>query len=400
MATLTRYPTSATAGWTNPLNADADEPNVYATAAPGKNGTTSSDYGGFGFNGLIPAGSVINSVTVEVEWKVSTTASVATLGAQAVVGGAAVGSELVNSAEPTVDTLQSFTVPGLTAASFDGSFVVRIRATRGNTNTGFTASLDFVRVTVDYTPPPPLAQVSWVGLEAPIYAPPPEVRVSWAALESPVLATGYLRQSGFRFRNDDGTEVTATWKAALNSNIYAETNTLFRLRFLVAEIEGVQSSTTSPLLVQQSVNGGAWQSIGDSPAAGKPLHYEASPNIANAPTTQQIGSASFAAGRLIEAEGFGIPGATIPAKGETEYEFVLAVAAANATSGDSIRLRIFGLSGYAEMPTVTVGAPPVGSLIKAWDGGAFTAKPLKRWNGSAWVDATLKRWDGAAWVTE
>lgn len=89
-----------------------------------------------------------------VEWKVSTTASIATLGAQTIVNGAAYRTELVTSAEPTVDTTGSIAVTGITRAQLtNGVFGVRVRATRGNSNTAFTASLDAVSVTVHYTAP-------------------------------------------------------------------------------------------------------------------------------------------------------------------------------------------------------------------------------------------------------
>jgi hypothetical protein len=55
---------------------------------------------------------IVGGVTVTVEWKVSTNASIATLGALATVNGTPVGSERVNSAEPTTDTSQSFAIPG------------------------------------------------------------------------------------------------------------------------------------------------------------------------------------------------------------------------------------------------------------------------------------------------
>jgi len=104
------------------------------------------------FDSLIRPGATINSVTVSVEWKVSTTASIATLGAGAWVNGAAYGSELVTSAEPTTDTTQSFAVSGLSRAQLlNGVFGVRVRASRGNSNTAFTASLDAVSVAVTYT---------------------------------------------------------------------------------------------------------------------------------------------------------------------------------------------------------------------------------------------------------
>ena len=70
------------------------------------------------------------------------------------MSGAAYGTELVTSAEPTVDTVQSFTVTGLTRAQLlNGALGVRVRASRANSNTAFTASLDAVSVTVDYTAP-------------------------------------------------------------------------------------------------------------------------------------------------------------------------------------------------------------------------------------------------------
>jgi hypothetical protein len=127
--------------------------NLYATtAAPGK--TVNLNLGTFGFDSTIPANATITGVTVSVEWKVSTTSSIATLGARAYVNGSPVGTELVNTAEPTGDTTQTFTVPGLTRAQLlNGTFGVRVRATRGNSNTAFTASLDAVSVTVDYTVP-------------------------------------------------------------------------------------------------------------------------------------------------------------------------------------------------------------------------------------------------------
>lgn len=44
---------------------------------------------------------------------------------------------------------------------------------------------------------------------------------------------GDLIQEGFRFRNDDGTETSATWKAAQDANITAPAGNNVRLRFLI-----------------------------------------------------------------------------------------------------------------------------------------------------------------------
>lgn len=91
-----------------------------------------------------------------VTWKVSTTSSIATLGSQLYVNGSAKGTELVNTGEPTSDTTQSYAASGLSRADLlNGALTVRVRATRGNSNTAFTASLDAVSVQVDYTTPVP-----------------------------------------------------------------------------------------------------------------------------------------------------------------------------------------------------------------------------------------------------
>lgn len=60
----------------------------------------------------------------------------------------------MNTAEPTADLSQSFTVIGLPRAQLlNSAFQIRVRATRGNNNTAFTASLDAVSVRVAYTAP-------------------------------------------------------------------------------------------------------------------------------------------------------------------------------------------------------------------------------------------------------
>jgi len=83
-------------------------------------------------------------------WLVALVA-VATLGAQAYVAGSPVGSELTNTSEPASDTTETFTVAGLTRVDLD-DLAIRVRVScPGGNNPAFTASLDAVSVTVDYT---------------------------------------------------------------------------------------------------------------------------------------------------------------------------------------------------------------------------------------------------------
>ncbi len=111
----------------------------------------------FGF-GSIPATATIESVTTEARWKVDTANnSAAVLGVQAYIGGGAtgLGSELTTPAAgpPTSDTTVSYTVnSGVTPADLtDANFQVKLRATLNAGGTAFTASVDYVKVTVVYS---------------------------------------------------------------------------------------------------------------------------------------------------------------------------------------------------------------------------------------------------------
>jgi predicted RNA-binding protein with TRAM domain len=53
---------------------------------------------------------------------------------------------------------------------------------------------------------------------------------NWMALEILAATAATIELEGFRFRNDDGSETTATWKANQDVNITLAANTAFRLR--------------------------------------------------------------------------------------------------------------------------------------------------------------------------
>lgn len=154
MATATKAANShtvVTTGWTSPTNAySTTGDNVYATAAPGKNATVNGDFGFATFTEFTSS-ALINSVTATVEWKLSVTTS-ATLGVQLYNNGSAVGSETTYSSTTEAQSTQVAT-SGITAADIlNGLVKARVRDTRGNSNTAHTGSLDFVSLTVNYTP--------------------------------------------------------------------------------------------------------------------------------------------------------------------------------------------------------------------------------------------------------
>jgi hypothetical protein len=102
----------------------------------------------------------VTQVKTEVKWKTSSSTSHAQLGFQVYYadGVTPLGSEWVDSSPPTTATVATQTLSGLTLAPTsvrNGNLVVRVRATRTNGTSGggnpdFTASLDYVRITVTY----------------------------------------------------------------------------------------------------------------------------------------------------------------------------------------------------------------------------------------------------------
>ena len=158
MATISKYAayhTAITTGYTNPSNAYADD-GVYATAAPGKNAEVSAYFGFPAFTtDEIPDGAIINSVTTEFKYHVSTTASIATQYWQTFKSTTALGTEQSDTSEPTSDVIKTHQVTsGITLTDLRSNDVarMRLRSARGNSNTAVTFYVDYVKITVDYTP--------------------------------------------------------------------------------------------------------------------------------------------------------------------------------------------------------------------------------------------------------
>ena len=67
-----------------------------------------------------------------------------------------------------------------------------------------------------------------------------------------------LEQAKYRFRNDDGSETTATWKAAQNTAISEGTGTNVRLRF---QIQATNDPTAKAFKLQYRRSGGNWENV-------------------------------------------------------------------------------------------------------------------------------------------
>ena len=156
MATATAFAnanTIVTTGWTNPTNAYADDA-VYATAAPAKSTSITTDYG---FPSLaIPALSSLTSVTFEFQFKSSTTSSTgAVIGLQGNDNGSLMGSEStfgMSLTDVTQTKQYTTSLPTVTELNTANTVKARVRGFRSTSNTAITWSVDYVKITVVYTP--------------------------------------------------------------------------------------------------------------------------------------------------------------------------------------------------------------------------------------------------------
>lgn len=82
--------------------------------------------------------------------------------------------------------------------------------------------------------------------------------LGWQGLQ--VVTVPTLQQEGFRWRNDDGNETTATWAASQDANATVPVSTPVRLRVLV---NGTGDPATSPYRLEYRVAGSsdAWEVV-------------------------------------------------------------------------------------------------------------------------------------------
>ncbi len=253
MTAVTRVATavsSLSGSWTSATAATLNSDNAaYATVTGATKNVTIGELAlsGFDFDSQIPSGATIDQVELIVDWKVSTTSSVAVLGTAYEVSAAA-GTYQENSAEPTTDTTNTYDVTALRswtrANLLDGTFRMLLRARQGNSTTSVVYSYDYAAVRVNYTaaaPPnaPTVATPSHIGGTV--------LGARWTAPGSGPAPTGYkltvATDSGF-------TSIVSGYNALDVGNV------LFKL------VTGLSPSTAYYYKVV------AYNAIGDGTASG------------------------------------------------------------------------------------------------------------------------------------
>lgn len=162
-----------------------------------------------------------------------------------------------------------------------------------------------------------------------------------------------LTQGNWRWRNDNGSETTATWKAAENNTfVLADTNA-FRLRMEISNSSGETKDFAQPLAYATNING-PWEQVNNVSSAFR-LSASAYVLQGQATTKQLNGNATntFTAGKLIDTD----PQFAQPLLNgtKTEYEWVLK-ATNNAIPGTTYYFKTGGMDYPVALPSLTTAA--------------------------------------------
>lgn len=160
----------------------------------------------------------------------------------------------------------------------------------------------------------------------------------------------------FRFRNDDGSETTATYKATQNTSISLAILTPLRLRFLIDETASV-AWTSVAFGIRTSKNGGTYSSL-----SGVTMIDSA--NFSNAAnTTSQLtgGSGTFVTSNAGMRDLAASPNATNTGTAGQFFECEFSFQLDNTWAvGDTCDLRIYNesasaaIAAYTATPRITV----------------------------------------------
>ena len=169
-------------------------------------------------------------------------------------------------------------------------------------------------------------------------------RDPWQSL-SLMLAPTWDPCVAFRFRNDDGSETSATWIAAENANgIEITPDQNFRLR-IISQMTNAGDQTEVAWQLQYRVNGGTWTL--PTTTLSTPVRMSASPHVNHSTaTTKQLagGSGSFITGWVATTFRSGNTNAIMTSGSHVENEWCLNLNGGTLQNGDEVEFRVLQTS--------------------------------------------------------
>jgi hypothetical protein len=345
-----------TVTWTNPGNVTSDDGANRAVASTAKNEITNYlQASNFGFN--IAAGSTIQGITVEIDRSEGNTQAAGGIKdseVKIVKADTTIGTTNMADASifwPTSDTFKSYggtsDVWGETWSATDvndSDFGVVLSAVNTKVSGGGaaeTARVDYVRITITYTPPAP-----------------------------------NLTQIHSRWRNDNGNETAATWKR--NEDVSANKNKSqnIRLRIEVSN-EGYATATSTTYRIQYGQKStdcasiGTWTDIPTSPTTEHFTITDSTYLTDASSTTNQLTAenTTFVAGQFKDS-GNQASGISLTTSQYTEIEYTLQ-ANNNSANGNNYCFRLTNAGSttnftYSQYPELTVGEPTIDQKHYRW----------------------------------
>lgn len=170
--------------------------------------------------------------------------------------------------------------------------------------------------------------------------------------------TAVVTNTAFRGRHDDGSETTATWKAAKDTDFGTTPDVNFRLRFVVAETAGGTAKNVDAHFQYRHIEGtNTWTDVTTTSSVVRAF---LSPNFAEGDTTtQQVGTGTFVGTNAgMTEDGEAITSGDLVSS-ELEVEACLQIRSVDTATGDTIEMRtsIDGAApgGTPVLPIITVG---------------------------------------------
>jgi hypothetical protein len=150
------------------------------------------------------------------------------------------------------------------------------------------------------------------------------------------------RQDSFRFRYDNGSETTAGWIAANNTNISVDVPKAgYKFRIRIASSEYGTTAATLTGRLRYSYKGGAYTQI-PTVATSACVYALDSANLTDdAATTQQLSTGTFVAGKVDDVTAQCTATGSIAQNSVTDHEFMLCINFPFVRTGDTIDFRLY-----------------------------------------------------------
>lgn len=167
-----------------------------------------------------------------------------------------------------------------------------------------------------------------------------------------------LVQEHFRWRNDDGGEAGATWKAGQDTAITGVARGQnIRLRFDIANTSTSYSMNTTPALYFSTSTSGPWTLVSSETNGLTPFEMTPSGNFAHGDATTALlpGSGTFVAGKMVEYPNNAASSVTINTNQYSNFEYCFRPTS-KARGSTTYYFQVNGMTTYSRYPALTMAA--------------------------------------------